>query len=259
MRVAWLTHQLPSYDGAENGDNLLPGKFPGGAEFSNYNRIRLAPKGVTVEAFHPAFYQRAFEYDKIIVGATDQISDDVLIALADHNPTVVINHPHPHREGNRVLFEKASVVIGCTPRHIKDSVRHYSVKNYAWVLSPIDPTETQVKEKENFALHAARRDWWKGADDAQAYADTNGLELVIMQREPREKVLETMSRAKYFIHLPKILDAEPQACIEAVLSGCRMIVNENVGLASVPNWDNPDHLRELMQTAAEDFWHLALN
>lgn len=259
MRVAWLTHQLPSYEGAYNGDNLLPGKFPGGAEFSNYNRIQLAPEGVTVDAFHPAFYQRAFEYDKVIVGATDQMSDEVLFDLARLNPAVVINHPHPHREGNKRLFEAASVIIGCTPRHIEESVRHYEVKNYSWVLSPIDPSETQVKTKENFALHAARKDWWKGEPAAREYCRKNNIELVVMQREPREAVLETMSRAKWFVHLPLILDAEPQACIEAVLSGCQMVVNENVGLVSVPNWSDPEALRKRLSTAAADFWHLALN
>lgn len=259
MRVAWLTHQLPSVEGAENGDNLLPGKFPGGAEFSIYNRIRLAPKGVTVDAFHPKFFERAFEYDKVIVGATDLMQEEMLVKLSALNPAVVINHPHPPSDGNRKLFEAASVVIGCTPKHIEESVKHYEVKNYSWVLSPIDPTETQVKPKENFALHAARKDWWKGENAAREYCRENKLDLVIMQREPRATVLEAMSRARWFVHLPLILDAEPQACIEAVLSGCKMIVNENVGLISVPEWSNPNALKDRLATAAEDFWQLALN
>lgn len=259
MKVAWLTHQLPSVEGAENGENLLPGKFPGGAEFSNYNRIRQAPKGVEVDLFHSAFWRKALEYDKVIVGATDLLPHEAYVELAKVKPAIAITHPHPANEHNKILFESASCVIGCTPAHTRVSIRDYDVKNYSWVLSPIDPSETQVKEKEPFALHAARRDWWKGANAAIEYANKNNLELVIMQRAPREKVLEAMSRAEYFIHLPLILDAEPQACIEAVLSGCKMIVNENVGLISVPDWNKPDALRKRLETAAEDFWHLALN
>lgn len=259
MRVAWLTHQLESVEGAENGENLLPGRFPGGAEFSNYSRRKLAPKGVEVRMIHPSNWQEAMEYDKIIIGATDFLHEIAVHRLSEKNPVIAITHPHPATDLNKKLFESASVVIGCTPAHIEASVRDFEVKNYSWVLSPIDPRDTQVKEKEDFALHAARRDWWKGEQNARSWASINKIELQIMQKEPREKVLETMSRAKYFVHLPLILDAEPQACIEAVLSGCQMVVNNLVGLTSVPNWQDPDALRALLSTAGSDFWHLALN
>ena len=259
MRVAWVTHQLQSVEGTENGENLLPGRFPGGAEFSNYNRQRLAPKGVQVSMIHSSNWQQAMDYDKVIVGATDLLHEVAIHRLAEKSPAIAITHPHQPNDLNRKLFEASSIVIGCTPAHVEFSVAKYDVKNYSWVLSPIDPAETQVKEKEDFALHAARKDWWKGEDLARTWATQHGVELRVMQKEPRENVLETMSRAKYFVHLPLILDAEPQACIEAVLSGCKMVVNKNVGLTSVPNWYDPDVLRGLLATAAEDFWHLALN
>jgi hypothetical protein len=259
MRVAWVTHQLPSVEGAENGENLLPGRFPGGAERSIHNRIQGRPDGVEVTLVHSFHYKQALEFDKIIVGATELLTDDALFELAAHNPAVSLMHPHGYTEGNKMLFESASMVIGLTPAHLEASLHDYDVRNSDWVLTPVDLHKIAVAEKEEFALHAARRDWWKGEDLAIEWADKHGVPLTIMQKESHETVLETMSRARYFVHLPKILDAEPTAVMEAVLSGCQIISNDNVGLRSVPFWDHPDMLQARLETAAYDFWQLALN
>lgn len=259
MKVAWLTHQFPSVEGAENGENLLPGRFPGGAERSNHNRIQARPEGVEVTLVHPQDWTDALSFDEIVIGATDLLSDQAMIELSSRRYSIAVMHPHPVSWSNKLLFENAKVVIALSPAHLKSSVHDYDIKRGEWVLSPVELAKIQVKEKEEFALHAARRDWWKGADQAQEWADANGIPLTIMQKETHETVLETMSRAKYFVHLPKILDAEPTACIEAVLSGCQLITNSNVGLTSVPDWDSPELLAKRIETAGSDFWQIALN
>jgi hypothetical protein len=259
MRVAWVTHQLPSVEGAENAENLLPGKFPGGAERSNHNRIQARPYGVEVTLIHSDNYRQAVDYDFVIVGATDRLSADAKETLSRTKHAMAITHPLPPSEGNALLFESAEIVIGYTPAHLEASVHDYTLKRSAWVPTPVDLDLITSAEKEEFALHAARRDWWKGADSAIEWAEANSIPLVVMQREPHQVVLETMSRAKYFVHLPKILDAEPSAVTEAVLSGCEIVYNENVGLTSVPDWSDPDALRKRIETAGRDFWELALN
>lgn len=259
MRVAWVTHQFPSVEGADNGENLLPGKFPGGAERSNHNRIQGRPEGVDVTLIHSRDYRQAFEYDRIIVGATDLLTEDALAELAQHKPSVAPTHPQPFTAGNKLLYEAANIVIGFTPAHLAASVHDYTLQRSGWVLTPVELSKITVAEKEEFALHAGRRDWWKGADFAVEWAAQNNIPLQIMQKESHETVLEAMSRARYFVHLPKILDAEPSAVIEAVLSGCEIVYNDNVGLTSVPNWHDPNSLRTRIETASADFWELALN
>ena len=259
MRVAWVTHQQPSTEGAYNGDNLLPGKFAGGAERSNYNRIKGAPKGVEVTYIHPDHYRSSFDFDFRIIGATDLLSHEAKLEIAQTKYALALTHPQGPSEGNRALFESARVVIGLTPAHLQASVHNYETKHSGWVMTPVELDKIRIGNKQDFALHAARKDWWKGEDNARAWASAANIPLTVMQRETHETVLETMSRARYFVHLPKILDAEPSAVIEAVLSGCEIISNDNVGLRSVPNWDNPDALRRLQETAADDFWQMALN
>jgi hypothetical protein len=67
-----------------------------------------------------------------------------------------------------------------------------------------------------------------------------------------------MSYAEYFIHVPLAFESECRAVMEAVLSGCKVITNANVGITSVQDWDEPDALRNMIEKAGETFWRLVL-
>jgi hypothetical protein len=41
-----------------------------------------------------------------------------------------------------------------------------------------------------------------------------------------------------------------------VLSGCRIHTNENVGITSVEDWQDADHLRHMIDNAGDTFWRL---
>jgi hypothetical protein len=80
----------------------------------------------------------------------------------------------------------------------------------------------------------------------------------MMYSAPREEVLQTMSKAKHFVFLPTDFDAEPRTLIESVLSGCIVHTNDLAGISSIPNWDKPDVMADLVSNAANRFWELAL-
>jgi hypothetical protein len=98
----------------------------------------------------------------------------------------------------------------------------------------------------------------KGPAEAEAWADEQGIPLVMMTDKPRAEVLETMSRAKHFVLLPNGFDAEPRVIIEAVLSGCEVHTNDLAGITSVPNWRDPETLTDLITKSKELFWETAL-
>jgi hypothetical protein len=79
-----------------------------------------------------------------------------------------------------------------------------------------------------------------------------------MHDKTRPEVLEAMSRAKHFVFLPQGFDAEPRAVVEAVLSGCQVHTNDLAGISSIPNWQSPDVLRELVIGAKAKFWDRVL-
>jgi hypothetical protein len=80
----------------------------------------------------------------------------------------------------------------------------------------------------------------------------------MLRDKPRSEVLEAMSIAKYFVFLPNGFDAEPRAVIEAVMSGCEVHTNELAGITSVPNWDKPEVLGELIKNSKQKFWEAVL-
>jgi hypothetical protein len=65
-----------------------------------------------------------------------------------------------------------------------------------------------------------------------------------------------MARCEWFVHLPLAFESECRAVMEAVLSGCKIEINDNVGITSVQNWNDPDTLREMIDKAGERFWEL---
>jgi hypothetical protein len=60
-----------------------------------------------------------------------------------------------------------------------------------------------------------------------------------------------MNRAKNFVFLPRWPEPQGRVVVEAALSGCNLIVNENVGALSFPfDISNPENIRN----AEELFW-----
>ena len=214
----------------------------------------LANAPVEVKTFLPQDWKQAMDYDQIVITGTDLLSPWAMLQLARKNPVVAIHHEQTQNEHRATLINSSRLFMARTPRHLEIELAWTSPKVSSWVTSPIDITEITEKPKEDFALWAARMHNQKGPKEAQAWADQQGIPLVMMTDKPRPEVLETMSRAKHFVFLPNNFDAEPRAVIEAVLSGCQVHTNELAGITSIPNWQDKDVLTELVVGATQLFW-----
>lgn len=241
--IAWISHHLP-----ENFD----GKLVGGAEMTDATLLANAP--VEVKTFLPGQWKEAMDYDQIVITGTDLLSPYAMLQLAKKSPVVAIHHEQTHNEHRATLINSSRLFLARTPRHLEIELAWTQPKNTGWVTSPIDITEITQKPKEDFALWAARMHNQKGPKEAQAWAEQQGIPLVMMTDKPRSEVLETMSRAKHFVFFPNNFDAEPRALIEAVLSGCEVHTNDLAGLTSIPNWRDRDVLTKLVTEATDTFW-----
>jgi glycosyltransferase involved in cell wall biosynthesis len=68
---------------------------------------------------------------------------------------------------------------------------------------------------------------------------------------PYHEIPSIMNRAKNFVFLPRWPEPQGRVVVEAALSGCNLIVNENVGALSFPfDISNPENIRN----AEELFW-----
>jgi hypothetical protein len=214
---------------------------------------------VELDIITPDRWKEAMAYDQVIITGTDLLSPYAMNQLARKKPVVAVHHLQTRSLERAMLINSAKVFIARTPKHLELELSWTKPKKSTWVGSSLDPTEISVKPKENFALWAGRMHPQKGPDEAKAWADEQGIPLVMMTDKPRAEVLETMSRAKHFVFLPNGFDSESRVIIEAVLSGCEVHTNDLAGITSVPNWRDPQVLTQLVTKAKELFWQIALN
>jgi hypothetical protein len=245
--IAWVSHHLPDKDG----------KLVGGAEMTDVALLTDAPTEYTIVT--PDNWKQALEFDKIVITGTDLLSPFAMTQLARRKPIVAVHHLQTRTEERQQLLSSASTLICHTPRHLELELEWTSPKQSTWIISPHDAAQFTAKPKENFALWAARMHPQKGPVEAQAWAEQEGIPLVMMHDKSRADVLETMSRASHFVFLPTGFDAEPRTIIEAVLSGCNVVTNDLAGISSIPNWRDPQVLTELVTNSKELFWQTVLN
>lgn len=258
MKLAWVTHHLPRETDSTHPAHL-PGKYVGGAEMTDATLRDMAPEGVEVVLIHPDRYLDAFDCDKILITGTDFLDDKAMWELSACEPTLFLHHLQPRSPERKQLIESARLVILHTPAHLEKEREWCNPKEVELILSPLDVDECYVLEpKINRAVWANRMHDLKGPRAAAMWAARQDMELLQLSNVPREEVLKAMAESKYFIHLPIGFESESRATMEAVLSGCKVIANKNVGVTSVDGWDDPDALSEMLTSAGAKWWRAVL-
>jgi hypothetical protein len=261
MKIGWYTHHLIRDEKtSENGSTgLFDGKFAGGAEMSDWDYVCQAPHGIDIYQMDGDSWHDPMDFDNIIVTGTESFSDDQLKQLAKHDPFVFVHHLQTPRKSLELLINNSRMFVTHTPAHMLRELSWTKPKHTAQVLSYFDTTNIQpVENKEYLALWAGRNHPLKGEMAAFSWALKMEIPFIPMTNKPRETVLQAMSYAEYFVHLPLAFESECRAVMEAVLSGCKVVTNENVGITSVKDWDDPEALRNMIDKAGVTFWRLAL-
>jgi hypothetical protein len=258
-RIAWVTHHLPV--AASTGATFhLPGAMVGGAEMTDQAWRDAAPADVTIEIVPPGdWVELERRYDRIVVTGTDLLTGRQMMWLSRQDPVVFVHHAQALDPARKALIDKAALFMVHTPAHLDHELTWTTPKRTAYVLSPLEADQIAPAAKEPFALWAQRLHPLKGPLAARQWAAESGIPLVMLSDRPRAEVLEVMSRAEWFVHLPRELESESRATMEAVLSGCRVHANANVGITSVDGWDDPARLRDMLDGAADEFWRLVLS
>ena len=250
MRVGWVTHQLP--DGSmTRGAGLLQGRYAGGAEMSTEEMLAAAPDDVEVTVLRPDGPPSSLDgFDRVVVGATEQLSAPLTAALRASQPILWLRSPQPATL--RPLFEAARLLIW--PSKTCADWHPWWDGSYEVCPAPMDPDCVFPAPKEPFALWAGRNHPQKGRVEARMWAHARGIPLTELTDAPREQVLEVMSRATWFVHLPQgIVDPCPRTLIEAELAGCQVVTNRLAGRVEVAG-QGPDVVREHIRQVPATFW-----
>lgn len=244
MRVAWVTHHLP---GDRGNAALLSGGFSGGAEMLDFEMVQAAPDGVDVSWFGPDEWEDALEFDRVVVTGTDLLSQRALLTLAQCEPVVWVHHQQSPSLARAKLFESAAPFVCMSDIHAGVEAAWSGVQaevNHGF--TDLDGAVPGVKE--DVALWAARDHPQKGRVGARMWAAANGVELRELVDVPRADVLAAMGTSRWFVLLPKALDACPRTLIEAEAAGCEIVTN---GLAGRRR---PGPLAQVMVEERERFW-----
>lgn len=228
MRVAWVTHHIPRVE--VRNEALLPGKYAGGAERNTDYMVTAAPAGVQVEYIEADAAETALDatFDRVVVGGTDKLSEAAMDVLAARNPVVWVQHAQHPTPAKARLFQQASRFLTMSRAHMAWE-SEWTGRADAFIHSPVPPDQVAPAIKEPFALFAGRKHPAKGKINARIWAQRHGVPLIELENADHDVVLDHMSRAQYFIHLPKERDACPLVVIEATLAGCEIVTNSLVG------------------------------
>jgi hypothetical protein len=244
VRVAWVTHHLP---GDRGNPSLLSGGFAGGAEMLDWEMVACAPDGVEVSWVPPDEWERASEFDRVVVTGTDLLSQHAMLKLAQLEPVVWVHHEQTPTMARQKLFEAARPFVGMSELHVKAEAAWCGVTgevNHGWT----DLSGVVGGQKDDVALWAGRNHPQKGLLAARMWARRTGVPLVELSDVPRAQVLAAMATARWFVFLPQRLDACPRTLIEAEASGCEIVTNENAGRRRA------GPLEQVMAEERDRFW-----
>ena len=249
MKIAWVTHHLVKDE--IRSDALLPGLYAGGAELNDAVMRSHCPSDVDVTVIPAAEWSTAMDYERIVITGTDALTPDAMVTLATRNPLVWVQHAQTPSAERKHLFDNAAPFLTMSTLHRLHEAR-WSRLSDDYVNSPVwNVDEVQPVDKEPFALFAARNHPAKGRINARIKAAEMNVPLVELSNVDRATVLEHMSRALWFIHLPKEFDACPRTVIEATLAGCKIVTNPNlVGRIDEGN------VKEVLQAQPLKFWSM---
>lgn len=261
MKIGWYTHHTVKTPerGSEGQQSAFSGVFAGGAEMSDYEYQQQAPLDFDIQIVTPDTFDThdIHQFDSLVVTGTDLFTDQQLFRLSEYEPFVFVHHLQTPRESLSALISRSRLFVTHTPAHMDRELQWSNPRKTAQVLSYFDTSKcVDHFDKQPIALWAARSHPLKGRLKANAWALENDLGFKALSNVLRDEVLDAMARVEWFVHLPLAFESECRAVMEAVLSGCKIHTNDNVGITSVQDWDNRDALREMIDKAGDTFWRL---
>jgi hypothetical protein len=240
VKVAWIAHH----------DIAKP---KGGAEFTDAEMIARAPAGTKIEVVDPRHANQLDRFDRVVVSRLEHMPAPMADKIARTSP-VFFSHGDvlPRTEATRRVVRASRPFIAQTELSLRKITEWAGPISGITMVPYMDLTGIRSAKKEDFALWPHRDVWHKGWDLAQKWAQKKGVRLVKCSGRPRSETLDMMAVARWVVLLSKILDGCPRSIREAQLSGCEIVVNENVGV-----WDlSPAELRRRTLQAPAKFWRI---
>jgi hypothetical protein len=269
-----------------------------GAEISIKSRLKYVPSNIEAELKLPDETIVYGDYDAFILENVTRFSETQLRPIVDKLPYIKVEHdygycmkrnlidcrgcdlPCPAQTSPfcKEMFENARVVMSQSPMHMRAQQTHlqgWRVKHdccLTMVVKNVPEPKVERKKKSIAFLGTLRA--YKGLYDVIQLADRNpSYTIDIAGRNgfvkppipPNVKILGEiedkwayLAEHEFFIHVPHMLDPCPATVTEAILMGCKIIYNQNVGNMSFPYRTRDEWVHALDQ-AGVVFWKKVSN
>jgi len=255
-------------------DRLYP-EYEGGAEKVDYMIREIGKKqGLQIDHWKD---KPTLEYDLYILGNNHLWPPEKTFSLIEGRDYAFFRHDPLANEHTYELLNKAHVVIFPSPglrTFYEKRVHLKNVMYQPWASITEEWNNYHPSQKEEFALYIGDLNRYKGIYNLIEYAkDHPDMLFKVYGRNienvnftlsniqyfgwlPENKMVETLSKAKYWVQLPSMIDPFPQTIVKAYLSGCEIITNRNMGCFTYPdwNWNDPEDIKKKLKEYQETFW-----
>lgn len=271
MTILWLsdftTIEVPA-GGAEITDSYViqAGRFLG------YDIMVLRPRDCTLASLDAA--------DLIILSNNFEFSDSIKSEIIKRKKYIAYSHDIGRWgavvKRNSLLFKNAEASIFlspghrdnlkfaltgaknilCIPPHIpltfydRGYIRNSNVMYAGTLYDGKGLTNIMQVMKQNPQLNFDL--YYKCFQDRIVSQLTGYKNCKLCGYVPKEQLVDVYNKYEYFVHLPIMYECFGRAVTEALLSGCKLLVNQNIGLLSY-NWDIKT-TRENTMNAHFFFW-----
>ena len=255
-------------------------EYNGGAERTDYV-IREAGKKLGLEIdWNNDLPPKTSEYDLVVVSNIhlwpDIKAQQLLLEL--FNPLVFFSHDPIIHSWYPTAISQAFVSVFMSPAHRDFYTKKFYIKNS--IVQPHGISEEDLNRwtpkapKKDYYLYIGDLNEYKGVQNVYKWAESNPTkEVKLWGRNwakfpfllnnfkwygflDEDKLARTLAEAKYFIHLPELIDPCPRMVTFALLSGCTIIGNENIGLATYDwPWKDPERLKAILRKEPTEFWY----
>ena len=266
-----------------------------GAETSIKQRLKAKPDDLEVDFITPDMEIDYGKYDGFILENIVKFKPDVLKILVD-KPFIKVEHdfnfclyrnqihckqcdepcPVLYNPLIKEIYTKALLVICASPAHMelqKQLLADWDIKytyGLPWTYASTQIPKVKRNPKSVAFLGTIKK--YKGVYDIinlaqrkQDYIfDIAGRHGGLKGKLPDnvnylgevENKWDYLASHEYFIHIPRHLDPCPGTIIEAILAGCKIIFNPNVGTLSYP-FHTKKQWEEALKHSGAVFWKRA--
>jgi len=239
----------------------------GGAELSNCAVVkRGAELGYDIVGVHPSEFKPDIlvQADAIILNNLFEFSElqyrQILWELFEHRKPYV-KYDHDLRELKRLnktrsIFERSKLNIFISPMH-RDLYKKEFIYGDALPLG-IDISDFAGGETGTRLDQTLIPVYHKGRGNHSRYMSEHKRErFIVIDREkkvPYQEMLKMFKASKKVVHLPEQPWAGDRVYFEAILSGCEIVANDNVGHKSWNPKCSIGNLKIWLDDSITDFW-----